>query len=271
MKNKIECPICKKTNVKTFKDDSFECKTSYCKNKWKNDLYYKDEYDENKFIDARGDIIIAKGGDGTLLKAINKFRYLNKPFFGKAAGTENFLMNSKTSDDISENAKYKKFKLIKVEITYLREVENSFHYEEPYEDKITFQAFNDVMIGSNMNAWIDFNVHDKDKIIGSFKGGGIIISTAQGSTGINKNNNGVILPLGSHNWSITGDKVNRRINYVIKPHKTRIKFESRNYISVWIDGQTHNITDPVEVVLSKGDDVTVIFNDYDEFKRKRRI
>jgi len=227
-------------------------------------LYIQDKYDNNKFIDAQGDWIIAQGGDGTMLKAINKFRHLNKPFFGIGAGTLNFLMNTDTT--AFDNAKHKKFSLIKVIVTF--EKPNKLgNLEETIE---TFQAFNDVMLGGDMNSWIDFNVHDKDKIIGQFKGGGLIISTAQGSTGINKNNNGVILPLGSKNWSVTGDKTNRKINYVIRPKRTTITCESRTPVRLWVDGQNHIIERVKKIEISKGDKVTVVFNNYDDFKRKRR-
>ena len=232
-------------------------------------LFIQDKYDKNKYIDAKGDYVIAQGGDGTMLTAINKFRHLNKPFFGIGAGTLNFLMNKPNSNseyNIFKNAKYKTFNLIKVKVAY--EKPNILgNLEENIE---IFQAFNDVMLGGDMNSWIDFNVHDKDKIIGQFKGGGLIISTAQGSTGINKNNNGVILPLGSKNWSVTGDKTNRKINYVIKPKRTTITCESRTSVRLWVDGHNHIIDGVIKIEISKGDKVTLIFNNYDDFKRKRR-
>lgn len=280
--NEIKCPKCGGSNYQAEKrpNGDAKCLSAGCNyigkfSEWfakEEPLYFKDEYDDKKYIDARKDIVLAKGGDGTLLRAINKFRHLNKPFYGIAAGSKNFLMNNTTEAcNISGNAKYKVFTLIKVKVTSLKEVRNSFHYEEPYEHVEEFQAFNDLIIGGDLNSWINFEVHDKDKIIGAFKGGGIIVSTAQGSTGINKNNGGVILPLSSNNWSITGDKTNRKINYVLEPKRTRIKCDSRTGVTVWVDGHNHEISDVIEVEISKGDKVTVIFNNYDEFKRKRRI
>jgi len=277
------CPKCGGTNYQAEKRPNgdavclkYDCEYAGKYSEWFEkdetvDLYFQDEFDEAKFIDARGEVIIAKGGDGTLLRAINKYRHLNKPFFGIGAGTENFLMNSSDQTDIFDGAKYKIFTLIKVKVTSLKEVENSFHYEEPYESTEEFQAFNDIMIGGDMNSWINFNVHDKDKIIGEFKGGGVIVSTAQGSTGINKNNNGVILPLSSGNWSITGDKTNRKINYVIEPKRTTINMSSRTSVTLWADGHNVKVNEVIKVEISKGDTVTVIFNEYDSFKRKRRI
>ena len=227
------------------------------------ELYIKDKYDKNKFIDAKGDVIIAQGGDGTMLKAINKFRHLNKPFYGIGAGTANFLMNPSTDADIYETAKYKKFNLIKVEVTYRKnEIENITE---------TFQAFNEVLMGGDMNTWAEYNVHDKDAIIGKFKGCGVSVCTAQGSTGFNMGNGGSVLPLSSDQWFVTSAFSKRNIRVPIEPKRTTITVESRASITVWVDGQNHIIKDVEKIEISKGDVVTVIFNDYDAFKRKRRV
>jgi len=217
-------------------------------------ILYKDEY--GKIIREHKHFIEAYGGDGTLLKAINLFKEKNKPFFGVAGGTENFLMNS--DDTVLSSHKVKKFKMIKATIT------------TKDGEQYIVEAFNDILIGGDMNSWIEFNVSDKDEILGSFKGGGIIISTSQGSTGINKNNGGVILPLSSDSWSITGDKTNRKINYVLDPKKMVINCSSRTPVTVWADGSNHIFKDVAQVVLTVGRTVEVIFNNYEEFKRKRK-
>ena len=292
MKNKKQnpkCPKCGSTNYQVEKRPNsdavclkYDCEYVGKFSEWFEDdssLYIKDDYDDKKFIDARGDIILAKGGDGTLLRAINKFRHLNKPFYGIGAGTENFLMNATTEAcRISDNAKYKKFNLIKVSVTYKKNYtpdcndfmdgKDDFRTDIVTED---FQAFNDVMIGGSMNDWIAFDVHDPEKIIGKFKGGGVIVCTAQGSTGINKNNGGSVLPLNAKQWFITGDKTNRKISVPINPKRTTITAESRHSVTVWVDGQNHIIKNVQKIELSKGDSVTVIFNDYEAFKRKRRV
>lgn len=228
---------------------------------------YIDKHDTDKKIVEKDGYIYAIGGDGTLLKAINKFRDKGKPFYGIAAGTVNFLMNSApfpTKDHV-----VKKFSLIEVEIT--RIIYNKLDNNNEVEITETFQAFNDIMIGGDMNSWVDFKVKEKDDIFGKFMGGGLIISTAQGSTGINKNNNGTILPLSSEMWSITGDKTNRKIDYVIKPTNMKIKVSSRNSVKVWVDGANHIVDNVKSITVKKGVSVEVIFNDYRSFKKKRRL
>ena len=190
-------------------------------------ILYSDKF--GKKIVEFGNYIIAYGGDGTLLKAISLYRFKNKIFFGVAGGTNNFLMNK--SNIISEDRKIKKFNLINVKVTF--KASNKLITE-------TYQAFNDVFI-TEENGWIDFNCEDNDNILGNFKGSGLIISTPQGSTGINKNNNGVILPLNSKEWSITGDKTDRKINYVLKQKKITIKVSSRDKTNLYLDGKNNII------------------------------
>jgi len=222
---------------------------------------YTDQYDENKCIVEYKKYILAKGGDGTLLRAIYLYSSKGKPFYGQASGTINFLMNIEETP--IERPKYKKFHKIKSKIFYIN--------EHGSKCETTSESFNDIMIGGDMNSWISFDVKDEDRIIGKFKGGGLIVSTSQGSTGINKNNNGVILPLSSNMWSITGDKTNRKINYILSPNTTTIYTNSRTDVKVWIDGQNRIIKGVYKVEILKGSSVQLIFNDYNNFKKKRKL
>lgn len=227
--------------------------------------FIKDKYDKSKYIKEHSTYIECKGGDGTLLRGIKHLRHLGKPFFGIGAGTLNFLMNPE--HEISPTAKYKIFNLIKVKVYYTWETDgvNGLTTVPAISE---FQSFNEIFI-SEENGWVDFDCNDDDEILGNFKGSGLIVSTAQGSTGINKNNNGVILPLSSNDWSITGDKTNRKINYVLENNDIDIKVKSRGIVNLYIDGKNNKVENISRVVLSKGDIVEVIFNKYNNFKKKR--
>lgn len=226
---------------------------------------YVDKYDPDKFIKVYENMIVAKGGDGTLLKAINMYRHLNKPFYGLNAGTVGFLMNQK-QPRYYDNLKVKKLNLIKVRVTH-----HSYGGQRYFgEDTLEFQAFNEVCIGGDMNYWGSFKVQEKDDFFGELKGGGLIICTPQGSTGINKSNGGTILPLSSNLWSITGDKTERPLELVLKPRIMNIGIDSRSQTTVWVDGANNIIENVISVELSKGDQVKVIFGNYAEFKKKRR-
>lgn len=285
MKNeKIKrCPKCGETNNLDMErspwGDSI-CRT--CGYKAPHDEFYDnddpknilftDDYDDEKYIAEYKEYIEAKGGDGTLLRAINLYRDKGKPFFGIGAGTVNFLMNEPGfmgRATPTEDAKFRKLYMIKATVTFDSYLPRGGGMTQEVTTEV--QAFNDIMIGGDMNSWITFDVEEKDEFFGTFKGGGLIFSTPQGSTGINKNNNGSILPLDSYLWSITGDKTNRKIDYVIKPRKTIVDVKSRTPITVWADGTNHVINNVKRIVIESGDEVTVIFNDYSAFKRKRRL
>jgi len=217
----------------------------------------RDKYDDMKYIAEYPEFILAKGGDGTLLTAINKYQHLNKPFFGIAAGTVNFLMNSTIQFKPTSSAVYQKFHLLKV-------VVHSMYRNEP----ITLYAFNDIVIGE-FNGWVTFDVGHKDCQVGQFKGSGMIISTAQGSTGINRNNHGTILPITSPNWSVTGMQTNRTINSVVRPVRLKVNCHSRGVVTLMADGTNHCYDDVTQVVVSKGPAVTVVLNNLQEFQEKR--
>ena len=226
-----------------------------------NKLNYKkwiDPYDSEKYILEKDEYIEACGGDGTLIRAIHMHAEKNKPFFGVAAGTLNFLMNNEK--EILDSAVIKKLQLLNIEVDYLND--NILVTE-------TIQAFNDVVIGE-FNAWINFKSSHSESILGDFKGAGIIISTAQGSTGANKNNNGTILSLGNKLLSITGIMTNRRIDHCIENTGLVIECESRGDIKIAIDGSYRVINNVQKVKITRGLDVQVIFNDYEEFKTKRQ-
>jgi len=232
-------------------------------------LLYTDKYDSNKTIREFDTMITAQGGDGTLLTAINKFRHLDKPFYGYAAGTVNFLMNK---GQPSEDATIIKTNLLKVEVSY----GNTDWREGSYSTELvsgpiteTFEAFSDINLGS-FNGWITFDCTHKDNQIGTFKGSSLVVSTAQGSTGLNRNIGGTILALDSKRWSVTGIATNRFINSVIKPTKFKVDVESRESVSIAIDGTNHVLYNVQSITITKGSSVEVIVNDLEEFQRKRQ-
>ena len=217
-----------------------------------------DQYDSEKYIQEKETYIEAKGGDGTLIRAIHMHKDKNKPFFGISGGTVNFLLNDE--DEILPTAVTKKLQLLHIEITYLND--NILTTE-------TVQAFNDCIVGE-FNGWVDFKSEHEESILGDFKGAAIIISTAQGSTGANKNNNGTILSLSSKLLSITGVMTNRRIDHCIENTGLIIDCSSRGNIKIGIDGSYRVIEHVQRVKITRGADVEVIFNDYEAFKRKRQ-
>jgi membrane protein implicated in regulation of membrane protease activity len=63
---------------------------------------------------------------------------------------------------------------------------------------------------------------------------------------------------------------NRRIDHCIENTGLVIECESRGNIKIAIDGSYRVIDNVQNVKITRGSDVEVIFNDYEEFKRKRQ-
>lgn len=229
-----------------------------------------DEYDHRKYIEEKQTFIKAVGGDGTLIRAIHKFGKLNKPFFGVAAGTANFLMNDELKIN-RDTATKLTFHMLQAEIYYTEIIDDPMLGLYSETNKIeTVYAFNDIIIGE-FNAWIDFSCTHQENILGDFKGAGLLISTAQGSTGANKNNNGTIIPLSSQNWVVSGVMTNRNISYVIEPNELLIECKSRGNIKINVDGKHFEANNVEKVIITKSNiTVDVIFNDLKKFQDKRK-
>ena len=213
---------------------------------------------------SEADIIICVGGDGTLLKTVKRLGHLSKPIYGINAGTIGFLMNSITLEELDSkvldyNSNYK--------VQSLNTIEGTVHYDG---GKIkTVHAFNEVGIGGDMSTWAHFKVQSKS-LPKKFKGSGVIISTAQGSTGVNKNNYGVVVPITNKDWVVTGDKTDILLSTVIKAKETIIEVESRQDIKVFVDGASGVIIDKVEkLIVRSGNRVKICFSDFSKFVEKR--
>ena len=63
---------------------------------------------------------------------------------------------------------------------------------------------------------------------------------------------------------------NRRIDHVIENTSLIIDCESRGNVKIGIDGSYRVIDNVKNVKITRGSDVEIIFNDYEEFKQKRQ-
>lgn len=224
--------------------------------KW-NKFFAKNSDKLEKDLD-KADVILCAGGDGTLVKTVKTFAEKNKIILGINAGNIGFLLNNIANGEILFD------KNLQVEEIELNMIKVQFNGKE-------YQAFNEVAIGNDMLSWINFNITENKVIIPDFKGSGIIVSTPQGSTGINKSCSGAVLPLESNSWSIVGDKTNRNINHITHPEKIELDVSARHSISVWIDGEKFKLNkNDSKIKVSKGNSVKLAFLSVNEFLTKRR-
>ncbi len=79
-----------------------------------------------------------------------------------------------------------------------------------------------------------------------------------------------LLPISSNIWSITGDKIERKIDYVINRRKMSISVESRAPVNGWVDVSNSIIRNVSSVLVDKGGFVRVAIGDFQGFMKKEK-
>ena len=141
------------------------------------------------------DVIVALGGDGTMLKSLHNFLHLNKPIYGMNRGHIGFLMNQYSEKDLEKRLlEAIPYKLSPLKIKCFNK--NSYITES--------LAFNDVSLIRNTSkiAKIKIEVNNKTRI-DEFLGDGCLISTPAGSSAYNLSLRGPVIPVGAKVLALT--------------------------------------------------------------------
>ena len=161
--------------------------------------YINSKYDfiydsKNISKDLDYDILLAIGGDGTTMSAIRSQFHHNKPILGIHVGNLGFLAESD-----SDNCRNVLEQLLKKQFdTQLRSVFNVM------VDGQSYISINDVVIDRGESGRIiRLNVFDRGKNVNSYEGDGLIISTANGSTGYSLSAGGPIISPDLHLFTLT--------------------------------------------------------------------
>ena len=142
-----------------------------------------------QYDDLNPDLIISVGGDGTMLYALHQNYHLidHAYFLGVHTGTLGFYTDylSCEVDQLVENIK------TQVYTSYKRNVLDIKVCDQ--EDKIQlFHALNEVRIENPHYAQI-LDIYIDDELLETFRGNGVCISTASGSTAYNKSLGGAVI------------------------------------------------------------------------------
>lgn len=214
------------------------------------------------FLDEKKpDLILVAGGDGAMLHAIYDTIDLGVPYFGKALGSLNFLMN-KFEDDILVLQSLIDDKL---EVFTIK----SNAIATYVDNKKIGESANEVLVGDKIMAYHRFTISTED---GNFKdfeifGSGICISTAIGSTAFNYNNGGRILPLDSNLLSLTGVVCNKFLNDIIPFEKIKIQSNgARIYLT---NIKSVKLEEGSTLTLKKGKEIRFTFIDKTNFLGRR--
>ena len=143
------------------------------------------------YSDNNPDIVIAIGGDGTILQAFHK--YPNAVVFGIHTGHLGFFANYNpdTIDLLVNDINNNLYKIEEVELL-------SCVFEEANGNKIIGDALNEATVISPRKTLI-LDVSIDGEVLEKFRGTGLCISTTLGSTGYNKSLHGAVV---DHNMTI---------------------------------------------------------------------
>ena len=141
------------------------------------------------------DVIVALGGDGTVLKSLHDFLKNETPIYGMNRGFVGFLMNQFAEKNLlkrlSEAIPYKLYPLIIKSYDKKGNIQNGL-------------AFNDVSMIRNSPRIAKIKVQVNNKIrIKEFLGDGCLISTPAGSSAYNLSLRGPVIPVGAQVLALT--------------------------------------------------------------------
>ncbi|PIY17919.1 hypothetical protein CO112_04150 [Candidatus Dojkabacteria bacterium CG_4_9_14_3_um_filter_150_Dojkabacteria_WS6_41_13] len=211
--------------------------------------------------EEKPEVILVAGGDGAMHHATKKFPHYEGIYLGKGLGTLNFLMNE-IADDIGTLEKLQRDRL---ELTII----STATIAVSINGSAVGYAANDIVFGDSINGYHTFALSTSDGSFDKFtlKGTGMCIATPLGSTAYNFNNGGVILPLESNLWSMTGIVCNKYINDIITAQETKIWVSDG---TLFLDGiETKQLASTDEVLLGIGNPVKIGFLDPHRFMKRR--
>lgn len=187
-------PNLSKTNCKKYTEEAcgilHECGVSLLM-----ESCYKNEFmlDHVSFADEEKcirdcDIIIAIGGDGTILQCSVKASRFGKPILGINCGRLGFM----ASLEYSQLEQLKK--LADKDYTVSRRMMLDITVKNPDNSDMIFSALNDVVIARSDDCKIaDFEVSKNGQLISSLRADGVIFSTATGATAYSMSAGGPII------------------------------------------------------------------------------
>ena len=144
---------------------------------------------------SKADVIVALGGDGLLLHALETYGKDGIPVYGMNKGTVGFLLNNYSKLDLFERIEKAEVTEVNPLIMEAIDIKNKSY---------KCLAINEVSLlrQSRMTAKISININEKNRLT-ELICDGILVATPAGSTAYNLSAHGPILPLNSELLSLT--------------------------------------------------------------------
>nr|WP_319488119.1 NAD(+)/NADH kinase [uncultured Caproiciproducens sp.] len=167
---KFGAEVCMRSNLKSYFEDSV--------------IAFYDDFDK---MMSDCDVVIAVGGDGTIIHCSRHAAAAEKPILGINVGRLGFVAGLETDElDLLEN-------LIKGDFTVENRMMLEVHLENNGKSE-TYFALNDaVMARGALSRILDLTVHFNDKNVCEYRADGLIISTPTGSTAYSLSTGGPVI------------------------------------------------------------------------------
>ncbi len=144
---------------------------------------------------ANAAVVVAIGGDGTLLHALHTSEGFDVPVYGLNKGSVGFLMNAVNESDLSDKIRMAE----RVIIHPLEMLATDIHGQSK---KAT--AFNEVSLLRQVSQAAKIRIHVDNVVrIDELICDGVLVATPAGSTAYNLSAHGPIIPLGSNVLALT--------------------------------------------------------------------
>lgn len=237
-----------------------------------NFYIYKDALGLEESKNSNLDILIALGGDGTILRAARKIYKYNIPILGVNIGHLGFLASVELSEfkDAVEKLKTKQFKIVErmmIKVSVPEKKQDNVHV-----------ALNDIVITKGtFSRMLTFDLYIDDSFYIKYKADGIIISTPTGSTAYSLSAGGPIIypTLNLINLTPICPNSNGVKTMILdENNKITLKINSNgDKVFLSCDGQLELATnqyDEMIIEAAKEKCKLIEFNDYDYFKILRK-
>lgn len=204
------------------------------------------------------EVVVALGGDGSMLEAMRRRFSDRKPVYGMNRGTVGFLMN-----DFEEDQLYERINMAsKATLSPLRMVATDVNGER-YERL----AINEVSLfrETAQSAKLRIRVDDRERM-SELTCDGIMVATPAGSTAYNLSAHGPILPIGANLLALTPVSAfrPRRWRGALLRHDAKVEFEivdpNRRPVSAAADNQEVRDIAHVSIMEDRSKPLIMLFD-----------
>jgi NAD+ kinase len=184
------------------------------------------------------DLVISVGGDGTFLRVVSGMN-IQRPILGVNFGTVGFLTDIEKDDAIETISEL---------ITSHLNVEKRMRIDVLCEGKLIGTSLNEISFRSNTKSMAGFSIIIDGVVASQFKGDGLVISTATGSTAYAMSAGGPITDPCIQGFVIVPVAPYLLSSRPMIVHESRTILIKANYGIMYIDGSMYSQS-PKEITL----------------------